>query len=179
MTIYIVSGLPRSGTSMMMLMLKEGGMEIVYDDTLVPDETNPNGFFELRNIRNNFSKVKDGQGVKVLCTVLDEVPDGNYKIIYMWRNIDEVIMSRRKMHRLKGNPDAEEAEGWFKYRYKTSTEKAMKLLQERNIQYFMVDYNRLMLDDTIIDEVVQFLELPLDSHAMKQVIDKNLYRNRL
>lgn len=61
MTIYIVSGLPRSGTSMMMLMLKEGGIDLCYDDNLKPNIANPNGFFELKNVIKNFKTVLIGK----------------------------------------------------------------------------------------------------------------------
>lgn len=177
MTIYIVSGLPRSGTSMMMLMLKQGGMDLCFDDTLIPDETNPNGFFELRRIDKNFSKVKDGQAVKVIGEVLEQLPDGEYKVLVMKRNRNEVVQSRQKMSVTHGKePDVD---GYLIYHYERRTEKMNNWLMEHKTPYLVVDYNRLMADDSVIDEVVQFLGVPLDSQKMKQVIDKNLYRNRL
>ena len=47
MTNYIVSGLERSGTSMMMQILYKGGMPVAFDKSRPPNEHNPKGYYEL------------------------------------------------------------------------------------------------------------------------------------
>ena len=102
---YIVSGLERSGTSVMMQMLNTGGVKVVFDDSRPPDEHNPKGYFELAGgkiinqlMAGTFDfEPHQGKIVKVTAYGLKFLPEGNYRIVYMMRNIDEVLNSMRKM----------------------------------------------------------------------------------
>src|SRR5690606_12020707 len=101
--ITIVSGLPRSGTSMMMQMLKNAGMEIFTDEVREADANNPKGFFEHEKIKalakdNKFLKDAKGKVAKVVCQLVKFLPANyNYKVILMKRDLQEVVTSQHKM----------------------------------------------------------------------------------
>ena len=102
--IVIVSGLPRSGTSMMMKMLAEGGLPVLTDAIRSADDDNPNGYFELEVVRKlkegNFEWLKEANGkvVKVISALLEHLPQQySYKIIFMEREPKEVLASQKKM----------------------------------------------------------------------------------
>ena len=101
--ITIVSGLPRSGTSMMMQMLVAGGLSIFTDGNRAADENNPKGYFEADLVKGLAKKNKwlhecDGQVVKVVAPVVPFLPQNvNYKVIYMRRPISEVVRSQSRM----------------------------------------------------------------------------------
>ncbi|MBA7516571.1 hypothetical protein ES705_08619 [subsurface metagenome] len=101
--ITIISGLPRSGTSMMMKMLEAGGMKVLVDNIRKPDADNPGGYYEYEKVK----KIKDdkswlnkaeGKAVKMVSELLFYLPDNrNYKVIFMQRKIEEIIASQNKM----------------------------------------------------------------------------------
>ena len=103
-TIIVVSGLPRSGTSMMMNMLAAGGVPIVSDSIRNADEDNPNGYFEFEPVKqlsegqNEWLAEADRKVVKIVSALLEYLPAGHrYRIIFMERDIKEILSSQRKM----------------------------------------------------------------------------------
>ena len=103
-TIIVVSGLPRSGTSMMMKMLAEGGLPILTDALREADDDNPNGYYEFELVK----KLPDGQNkwladanhkvVKIISALLEHLPTNyRYKIIFMEREPSEILASQQKM----------------------------------------------------------------------------------
>lgn len=108
-TVVIVSGLPRSGTSMMMSMLKAGGMELLVDSQRKADDDNPKGYYELekvKNLRHDNSWLNEAshKAVKVISILLYQLPeDIRYKIIFIKRNLDEVLASQQLMLERRGN----------------------------------------------------------------------------
>ena len=111
--ITVVSGLPRSGTSMMMRMLSAGGMPILADDTRPADEDNPFGYYELeaaKGLRNDRRWLQDavGKAVKVVHLLLPELPkDHAYRVVMMRRDLGEVLASQRAMLQHHGRRGAE------------------------------------------------------------------------
>ena len=109
-TVTIVSGLPRSGTSMMMRMLEAGGMEILTDEIRTADEDNPKGYYEferVKQIEHDQAWLEDAKGkaVKMIVALLKHLPSGYfYKIIFMERKIEEVLASQREMLVRRGEP---------------------------------------------------------------------------
>src|SRR5688572_8574386 len=103
--IVVVSGLPRSGTSMMMNMLAAGGLEILSDDQRMADIDNPKGYFELERIKNleketdkSYLRAARGKAVKVISFLIKDLPDENdYRVLFMRRDLDEVLASQQKM----------------------------------------------------------------------------------
>src|SRR5437868_1127771 len=111
----IVSGLPRSGTSMMMRMLEAGGMPVLTDKVRSADEDNPNGYFEfeaVKRTKQDASWLDDsgGRAVKMVYRLLYDLPvNRNYRVLFMRRNLKEVLASQREMLRRK-DPDADAAD---------------------------------------------------------------------
>ncbi|MDQ6654646.1 MAG: sulfotransferase, partial [Verrucomicrobiota bacterium] len=103
--ITIVSGLPRSGTSLMMQMLAAGGIPPLTDQLRIADESNPRGYFELeavKRLRTDASWLQDARGraVKIIHMLMRELPvDGRftYRVLLMRRPMDEVLASQRTM----------------------------------------------------------------------------------
>jgi len=103
--VVIVSGLPRSGTSMAMKMLEAGGMELVVDNIRTADEDNPKGYYEDERVKD-LAETEDkpwlrearGKVIKVVSSLLNHLPDDNrYKVVFMRRNLYEVLASQTKM----------------------------------------------------------------------------------
>ena len=103
-TITIVSGLPRSGTSMMMQMLEQGGVQLLTDSKRRADRHNPKGYFEFERVKSlgkeNGDWLQDckGMAVKVIAQLLEHLPATlSYRIILMERSLDEVLASQGHM----------------------------------------------------------------------------------
>lgn len=184
--IIIVSGLPRSGTSMMMKMLAEGGAPILSDELRRPDDDNPNGYFELEVVRQlkegNFSWLQqaDGKVVKVISALLEYLPnDHDYKIIFMERDSRETLVSQKKMLDHRGQTSKltdDEMEQQF-YTHLA----AMKpwLVRQPNMEVLYINYNALMAEpESFCGKITEFLDLPLNQSQMLAVPDRQLYRNR-
>jgi hypothetical protein len=102
--ITVVSGLPRSGTSLMMKMLEAGGMELLIDNIRQPDQDNPKGYYEFEHVKQlnkgDFEWLADAQGkvVKIIATLLPYLPDTyEYRILFLRRKMSEILASQRKM----------------------------------------------------------------------------------
>ena len=103
--VIVVSGLPRSGTSMLMKMLEAGGVQVFTDGIRQADEDNPRGYFELEKVKNlqkqtdrSWLREARGKAVKVISQLLPELPPENtYKVLFINRNLHEVIASQNKM----------------------------------------------------------------------------------
>lgn len=102
-TVYIVSGLPRSGTSMMMRMLEKGGLPVLIDGIRTADEDNPNGYYEfeaVKRTKEDSSWLDDagGKAVKMVYRLLYDLPQcHHYKVVFMRRDSDEILASQRTM----------------------------------------------------------------------------------
>ena len=112
--LVLVSGLPRSGTSMLMQMLEKGGMPIVTDKIRTADEDNPRGYHEFERIKE-IDKTTDkswlrnyrGQVIKTISFLLQYLPlDLNYRVVFMRRDIEEVLRSQNKMLERSGAKDS-------------------------------------------------------------------------
>lgn len=185
--IVVVSGLPRSGTSMMMKMLEAGGLELVTDSIRAADDDNPNGYFEFERVKQMTSGDRawldeaGGKVVKVISALLEHLPtDRHYKVLFMEREIKEVLASQKKMLDHRGEtskvPDEEMAE---QYR---SHLKAVKpwLARQPHMEVLYVGYNSMMSDpEPLCRRVIEFLGMPLDFEKMRTVPNAKLYRNRV
>jgi hypothetical protein len=185
--VVIVSGLPRSGTSMMMKMLEAGGLAVQTDNIREPDIDNPKGYYEDERVKD-LEKVEDkswvresrGKVLKVISFLLKDLPEDNhYKVVFMRRNLQEIMASQNKMIDRLGSEDNTDDEQMLEiYRSHIATVKIMgrKL---KNMDVMEIRY-----DDTISNPehtatvVNEFLGGKLDTSAMKSVVDGSLYRNR-
>jgi len=184
--VIIVSGLPRSGTSMMMKMLEAGGLEVVVDGIRGADTDNPKGYFEFERVKQldkgDTEWVADAQGkvVKVISALLEHLPPGyEYRVLFMNRQMDEILASQRKMLEHRGErsnvSDEKLAELLAKHVEKTKT----WLATQPNFSLLDIDYNAMLADPgPFVPQVDQFLGGTLDEAAMLAVIDPQLYRNR-
>ncbi|MCD6448446.1 MAG: sulfotransferase domain-containing protein [Thermoplasmata archaeon] len=177
---YIVSGLERSGTSMMMQILYRGGFPVAFDKSRPPNEHNPKGYYELeggkiinRLMDGTFPMEKyRGKFIKITAYGLKFLPKGKYKIIYMVRNIDEIMDSMEKM----SGPIDREVE---KPLFEKLNRFAMRLLEKRDdIEYIVVKYNDVIKNPKKeIERVNEFLGGRLDVDSAVQAVDPKLYRN--
>jgi hypothetical protein len=185
-TVIVVSGLPRSGTSMMMKMLAEGGLEVLTDFIRSADEDNPNGYFELEQVkqlaegRREWLAHADHKLVKVISALLEHLPpEHHYKVLFMERHIPEILASQRKMLERRNETSAvsdADMEAQFREHLK-----AIKywLARQPNMEVMYVDYNRMMTNpDDYCPKVADFLGLPVDVAKMRSVPNERLYRNR-
>ena len=184
--ITIVSGLPRSGTSMMMKVLEAGGMEIVTDNLRVADEDNPKGYYELEDVKalkdGDDSWILDapGKAVKVISSLLEFLPsDYKYKIVFMRREIAEILASQKQMLIRRGeNSDGNDQEMAEMFQEHLKRVRVW-LANQPNMDVLYVDYNALMADpDPEIKAVTEFLGITNNLEAMLAVPDKKLYRQK-
>jgi hypothetical protein len=185
--IIIVSGLPRSGTSMMMKMLESAGLEILTDNLRSADENNPKGYYEFERVKKlkagdfDWLSLARGKVVKVISALLEYLPNQyQYQIIFMRRNLDEILSSQRQMLVRDGIqddkvPDAKLAELYENHLKKTET----WLEQQPNMSTLFISYNQTLREPKPnVNQINQFLGGKLDMKSMFQVVDQNLYRER-
>ena len=185
--ITIVSGLPRSGTSMMMRMLQAGGMDLLTDNIRTPNEDNPMGYFEIEQVK----KLKDGElgwlseakgkAVKVISALLEHLPDQyKYKVIFMRRDINEVLASQKQMMIRRNEPvnnmnDDELGQVFMKHLVQVE----QWLAEQRNFEVAYVDYKDVINDTkSNLIKLSQGLDISLDIEPMLEVPDQGLYRQR-
>jgi hypothetical protein len=181
---YIVSGLERSGTSMLMQILKAGDIPISFDKSRKPDVNNPRGYFELEGgkvisklMKGKFPlKFYKGEFIKITAYGLKYLPDGNYKIIYSERNIDEILDSMEEMTGVKDRNRSDIKDSFLKLN------KLVKnlIISRDDIEVLFLNYNEFLKDPKKnIYKIGRFLKIEnVDVEEMSSVIDHNLYRHR-
>ena len=184
--ITVVSGLPRSGTSMMMRMLELGGIEVVTDQIREADTDNPLGYYEFEQVKKisentEWLRGTEGKVFKMISMLLQHLPsDYRYKIVFMRRDIREILASQAKMMRrmqTKGTDLGDEEMARLYERHLAATEKWLGC--QPNIQVHYASYNDILHDaQETISRLVQFLGRPLRMADMLSAIDSSLYRNR-
>ena len=185
--VIIVSGLPRSGTSMMMRILAEASVPIVTDERRTADMDNPNGYFELETVKQmsagNVSWLVDagGRAVKVISSLLEYLPaQYSYKIIFMEREIHEILASQRKMlERRNETSDVDDVRIAEQFRRHLSLIRPW-LARQPNMEVLYISYNSLMSNpEPYCRQVIEFLACePIHLGRMLTVPSGVLYRNR-
>jgi hypothetical protein len=182
---YIVSGLERSGTSLLMQMLDAGGVPSAFDHSSRPaDDNNPRGYFELEGgkIINKlmegtfpFEEHK-GRFVKITAYGMKFLPQGNYKIIYSLRDIEEILDSMEKMSKIKDENRADTRELFLRLNEMMID----KIKTRTDIQALFINYNEILADpETNAQIICDFIgESDIDKEKMTGSIDRKLYRNR-
>jgi len=185
--IYIVSGLPRSGTSMMMQMLEKGGLEVFTDKIREADESNPKGYYEHEMVKNlaksnRFLIQAKGKVVKVIAHLLKYLPDHfEYKIIFMERDLEEVLFSQDKMlERLGKKRNLETINLSLMNDYKDQLVRFKDWIStHQNYQAIYVKYKDVI--ESPFEQAIrinEFLEYKLLPELMSKVVEKNLYREK-
>jgi hypothetical protein len=184
--IVVVSGLPRSGTSMAMKMLEAGGLGVVTDGLRAADEDNPKGYYEDERVKDLYREgdktwLRDSRGkvIKIISFLLKSLPaDNNYKVLFMHRNLKEIVASQNKMLARRGESND------------TPDDRAVALLDEqvRDARFFLrrpqfevleLSYREILdAPGPVAVKMAAFVGGPLDLQKMTQVVDVQLYRNR-
>lgn len=185
--VVLVSGLPRSGTSMMMQMLEAGGVELLTDGVRAADDSNPLGYQELEPVKK-LEETPDprwldrapGRAVKVIAFLLPHLPETfNYKVIFMRRSLDEILASQTRMlDRMGESTDADDER--MKHVFVDHLARTKSLLAYRNcFEALHVRYHQVLADPRgQAERVSRFLGAHLDTGAMADVVDPELYRTR-
>jgi len=185
--IVVVSGLPRSGTSMMMQMLAAGGVPVLADDARPGDASNPRGYFELAAVKHlhrdqRWLAAASGCAVKVVAPLLPALPqDRAYRVILMQRPIAQVLDSQQRMLERLGRREAAPPDGARLARALEAKLVAAQRWVEASAaaELLAVDYLATLADPrATADRVARFLGLPLEREAMGAVVEPQLYRER-
>jgi hypothetical protein len=185
--ITIVSGLPRSGTSLMMQMLAAGGMPVLTDGERQADPDNPRGYFEWERIKllpqqPDCIGEAEGKAVKVISQLLFALPAGHeYRIIFLQRALAEVVASQAEMIRRRGTTGAALAPAALIAGLGAHLNQVNAWLRDRaNTSIHRVGHHDVLRDPLRVSESIQrFLNRPLDVIAMSRQVDTSLYRQRL
>jgi hypothetical protein len=184
--VTIVSGLPRSGTSLMMQMLEAGGIPVLTDGVRAPDADNPRGYLEYEAVKRtrydpSWLTRARGKAVKVVYALLRDLPPGyECRVIMMRRDLNEVVRSQRAMLERSGRAGA----GVSDERMAAIFEEEMKSIGEwlcgqPGFDVLEVDYADCLFSPASVAAVVNhFLGSGLDEQRMAAVVDASLYRQR-
>ena len=197
-TVVVVSGLPRSGTSMMMRMLEAGGLPPLTDGVRRPDPDNPGGYYEFEAVKalaRDASWVPDARGkaVKVISYLLHNLPNSirdpdsirdsesiRYKVVFMRRAIDEVVASQDRMLARAGKSPASIGTNEIAtYLERNLGATRAWLAAQSNFEVLYVDYSQTVGDAAATCRRVKaFLGVDLDTARMEAMVNQALYRQR-
>lgn len=187
--VVVVSGLPRSGTSMMMQMLEAGGVDLLTDGVRTPDASNPLGYYELEPVK----KLEDtsdpawlgharDRAVKVIAFLLPHLPETfNYKVVFMQRKLGEILESQSRMLERLGEGAGDADDERMKHFFADHLARTKSLLAYRPcFETLHVQYHDVLADPRgEAERVSRFLGRHMDTGAMAGVVDPELYRSRV
>lgn len=186
--IIVVSGLPRSGTSMMMAMLEAGGISLLTDGERQADEDNPKGYYEFERVKKlsngDFSWLSEAKGraVKIISYLLMRLPDVfSYRVIFVHRNVDEILASQKKMLTNRGEDPEKFGQEEMKGVLVRHLEQVNEWIEgHSNIDRIDIDYNKMLEDpEAEVDRLRAFLGIVGGTEELIKVIDRRLYRQRV
>ncbi|MDP3938953.1 MAG: sulfotransferase family protein [Deltaproteobacteria bacterium] len=185
--IYVVSGLPRSGTSMMMKMLEDGGLPPLLDGIRKADDDNPKGYYEferVKKLKQDKAWLPEAQGkvVKVISQLLFELPEGfEYRIVFVRRSIAEILASQQQMMIRRGTlKEGDVGDDKMRDLLLRHLDQVFRWLAgQAQMKYAEVDYNKMLQDPgEAIGRINALCGGKLDTAAMARVVDTALYRQR-
>jgi hypothetical protein len=184
--VNVVSGLPRSGTSLAMQMIHAGGIPALTDGQRTSDDSNPRGYFELervKQLKQDKSWLDDAAGkvVKVIHLLLAELPDDRpYRVVFMQRDLREVVQSQATMLARSGRTGGQLAPERLIAVYEQQLKTVEQWLAARpNFSVLRVPYAQLVSDPSgVVPTVNAFLGGTLDEARMRAAVDPGLHRNR-
>jgi hypothetical protein len=186
--VIVISGLPRSGTSMAMKMVEAAGIEPFQDGVRTADEDNPKGYYEFEQVKEldksadkTWVKKARGRALKVISYLLKDLPpDNDYRVIFLHRNLQEVLRSQSKMLERRGEKSDVSDERMTEI-YQVHLREVKRTLETRR-EFTTLDlqYSDVVRDAaTQAKRIAEFLELPAGAaQTMAEQVDKELYRNR-
>ncbi|HXJ90681.1 MAG TPA: sulfotransferase family protein [Candidatus Binatia bacterium] len=184
--ITIVSGLPRSGTSLMMQMLVAGGMTPLSDGERVADADNPRGYLEWERIKtlpNDPGCIAEAEGkvVKVISRLLLSLPpDHDYRVIFMQRPLPEVLASQDEMMRRRGTYKEGASPAAMAAAFEKHLREVYGWLEGKTyVRSIRVEYHSALSEpEPTSRKIAAFLGIPLNVESMVKQVDASLYRNR-
>ena len=188
-SLVVVSGLPRSGTSMFMQMLAAGGLSVMTDASREADEDNPHGYLEYEPVKNilrdaGFLRDCAGKAVKIVAPLLAALPPGlPCRVILSERDLDEVLDSQQKMIARRGRQtQASKPEGRALLReeyVKTLARVKAMLARRPQTRLIIIDHAfAIAKPEAVAAQINEFLGGTLDTARMAAAIDPKLHRNR-
>jgi len=180
--VTVVSGLPRSGTSLMMNLLRAAGIPILCDAKRRPDASNPNGYFELEAVKRtaqdaSWLEAAPGHAVKVIHHFLADLPGQYaYRVILMRRPVHAVVASQNRMLERLGENAAGPDDGRLASILSAQWEESRRLLEARpHFDSIVIDYPALVHDPgPTLERLIDFLGLSLDGQALARHVDPHL-----
>jgi len=185
--ITVVSGLPRSGTSMAMKMLEAGGMAPVTDNLRTADLDNPKGYYEFERVKKMpegdtaWLAEANGKAVKVISALLEYLPDGYfYRVLFMRRKMEEILASQQQMLIRADKPTDQVNDQQLAMIYTKHLSSIQSWLSKKpNFSVLYLDYNLLLADPSkYASEINHFVDGRLDVENMLKAVDPSLYRQR-
>src|SRR6202162_4123543 len=183
----VVSGLPRSGTSLMMQMLAAGGIPPLTDNLRPADKSNLRAYFEFEPVKRLLSDRSwldqaRGHAVKIIHVLVRELPASgqfNYRLLLMKRPMEEILSSQRAMLEREGKTSADDAT--LAKIFRSQLEQLEQwLAAQPAFSFLAVDYHRVLKEPLAgAREVNAFLQANLNLEAMSDAVDPALYRQRL
>jgi len=185
--IFVVSGLPRSGTSLMMQMLAAGGMPVLTDGERKADTDNPRGYCEWERIKLLAQEPQciaeaEGKVVKVISQLLFALPPAfQYKIVFMVRPLPEVVASQSEMIRRLGTAGPAIPEAVMMASLQAHLNQVRAWLKNKpNLTVLDVEYHSVLRDPFgAARTIADFISIQLDAGKMAQQVDPQLFRNRV
>lgn len=184
--VIIVSGLPRSGTSMMMKTVHAGGIEQMIDHVRKADEDNPRGYYEFEPVKKtkedaSWLKNASGKVVKMVYRLLYDLPPRyQYRVIFIRRDLKEVLASQNKMLERTGKSGGGIPDEQMATLFEAELHKCEKWLAEQpNYKTLYINHRDMISDGlTQAQKINDFLDGGMDTNAMAATVDPTLYRNR-
>lgn len=179
--ILIITGLPRSGTSLMMQIIAKTEIPVLTDGNREKDINNPEGYYELDAVKgivvdNSFLKDANGKAIKIVAPLPIYIDKQySYRVIFMRREMDEILRSQEKM---LTKDQASERE---KYRtiYEFHLKKTYAFLIQNNIPFIDVNYNQLVSEPEMeLKKLIEFCSIDRKVEDLAVVVNPDLYRNR-
>jgi hypothetical protein len=185
--ITVVSGIPRSGTSLMMQMLAAGGMAVLTDGQRTPDPNNPRGYYELelvKSLAKNPEAISDadGKAVKVISSLLTSLPGNReYRVIFMRRPLSEIVASQDRMLERLGREIPQIPREAVMSAFERHLTQIRAWIAERlGVSVLYIEYAALLQDAyRESTRISDFLGLDLNIAAMAGKIEQSLYRERV
>ena len=184
--VTVVSGLPRTGTSMMMRVLEAGGVPPLIDGERVADEDNPRGYYEFEPVKKtkadpSWVAEAPGKAVKLVHLLLMDLPGGyEYRVVFMRRKMEQILASQKVMLERQGKKGAALSGDQLAKIYQGQLDKVDAWLGgQGHFSVLKVDYNQMVGEPGVaIEQIDAFLGGGLDTGAMAGVVEPDLYRQR-
>lgn len=184
--ITVVSGLPRSGTSMLMQMLEAAGTPILSDGQRTPDDDNPKGYYEFERVKSlgedrSWIGEAEGKALKVISMLLFDLPDDReYRVLFVRRSLDEILASQAAMLARRGVGDQGPQDTAMKKHFLGHLAKTERWLKEQpHIEVLYCGYGDILSDPLQeAHRISEFLGGELDAERMARAVDSTLHRQR-